>query len=462
LKDLFSKKKIDEWALDYWLLQRYAIFCYNIYYRKVEVINRHNIPRDYPVILAPNHQNALMDALAIVCNMPYQCVFLARADIFKGKRLIRLLTFMNIMPVYRIRDGIEKVKMNDAVFGKTVDVLHNKLNPLCLFAEGNHGDKRRLRPLVKGLFRIAFQAQEKYGNNPVVKIVPIGYDYGHYQNFRSTLFVNVGVPIEVAEYMETYRHDPVHAINQLKERFAAELSKQMIDIQTEEYYDLYMSLREVFNKDMRKINGIRKNSLAARFKADKAMIDKLNAELETNPGIIRQLDDAMREYQGGLKMARIRDWVVGSGNPSLLLLVLSGLIRLVLLPLFVFGFINNYLPYWLTAGRTRNLKDPQFHSSFKYVVGMIAFPVWYLVIAGILAFTPLSFWMSLLYIILLPATGLVAFHYFIGIKKFTARVRYYLKRKTREIKDLTMQRSKIMTMMYAIVNPQKSNHANQG
>jgi len=181
LKDLFSKKKIDEWALDYWLLQRYAIFCYNIYYRKVEVINRHNIPRDYPVILAPNHQNALMDALAIVCNMPYQCVFLARADIFKGKRLIRLLTFMNIMPVYRIRDGIEKVKMNDAVFGKTVDVLHNKLNPLCLFAEGNHGDKRRLRPLVKGLFRIAFQAQEKYGNNPVVKIVPIGYDYGHYQ-----------------------------------------------------------------------------------------------------------------------------------------------------------------------------------------------------------------------------------------------------------------------------------------
>jgi 1-acyl-sn-glycerol-3-phosphate acyltransferase len=197
---LFRKKAIDDWALDYWLLQRYAKLCFRIYYRKVEIINRHNIPLNQPIILAPNHQNALMDAMVLVCNMPFQIVFLARADIFKGKRMARFLTFTNIMPIYRMRDGIENVKRNDEVFEKTVQVLNNKNNPLGMFAEGNHGDKRRLRPLVKGLFRIAILAQEEYGNEPGVKIVPIGIDYGHYQHFRSTLFVNIGEPTEIAPF----------------------------------------------------------------------------------------------------------------------------------------------------------------------------------------------------------------------------------------------------------------------
>jgi hypothetical protein len=60
---LFRKKSLDEWALDYWFLQQYAKICFNVYYRKVEVINRHRIPKNQPVILAPNHQNALMDVV---------------------------------------------------------------------------------------------------------------------------------------------------------------------------------------------------------------------------------------------------------------------------------------------------------------------------------------------------------------------------------------------------------------
>jgi 1-acyl-sn-glycerol-3-phosphate acyltransferase len=261
---LFRKKAIDEWALDYWLLQRYAKLCFRIYYRKITVINRHNIPLNQPVILAPNHQNALMDAMVLVCNTPFQNVFLARADIFKGKRLIKFLTFANIMPIYRIRDGIENVKRNDVVFEKTLRVLHNKNYPLGLFAEGNHGDKRRLRQLVKGLFRIAFLAQEKFGDKQGVKIVPIGIDYGHYQHFRTTLFMNIGKPIEVSEFYGAYCANPVLAINQLKDAFAVALSRLMIDIQTEEYYDLYMYLREMFNDEMRTDLGIQENSLSGR------------------------------------------------------------------------------------------------------------------------------------------------------------------------------------------------------
>ncbi|HJZ40384.1 MAG TPA: 1-acyl-sn-glycerol-3-phosphate acyltransferase [Bacteroidales bacterium] len=457
---MFRKKKIDEWALDYWLLQQYARLCFRIYYRKIEVVNRQNIPDNQPVILTPNHQNALMDAMVLVCNTGKQNVFLARADIFKSKWLIRFLTFANIMPIYRIRDGIENVKRNDKVFEKTLDVLHNKLNPLGIFPEGNHGDRRRLRQLVKGLFRIAFQAQEKYGDQPGVKIVPIGIDYGHYQHFRTTLFVNVGKPIEVSEFYPAYRLNPVNGINMLKERFAGKLSGQMIDIQTEAYYELFMELRGLFNDEMRKILDIPDKSLSGRFRADKVMIDRLNLELEKNPESIGALNNLMMRYQEGLRRAGLRDWVVKKNTYPVAGLLLGVIAALVLLPVFIAGLINNYLPYWFAGSRVKNLKDPQFHSSFKYVIGMIAFPLWYLVLAIVLIFFPLPAIVKLVYILLFPVTGLFAFGYYIRMKKLVALIRYSLYNRKPEITNLKNMRGSILERMYEIVNRHSPVHEN--
>lgn len=453
---MFRRKAIDEWALDYWLLQCYAKLCFNIYYKKIEVVNRHNIPLDQPVILAPNHQNALMDAMVLVCKTPFQNVFLARADIFKGKRMIRFLTFLNIMPIYRMRDGIENVKRNDEVFEKTLQVLHNMRNPLGLFAEGNHGDRRRLRPLVKGLFRIGLQAQEKYGNLPAVKIVPVGIDYGHYQHFRSTLFVNVGEPIEVSSFNDTYRENPVLAINQLKDAFAAALSRQMIDIQTEEYYDLYMHLREIYNDEMCDELGIQGRSLAEKFSADKAIIELLNKELSQTPENVRSLHVLVTDYQESVRKAGLRDWVIRKQPFSIPGMILSVLSKLVLLPVFLFGFLNNWIPYWFTGSRVKNIKDTQFHSSFKYVIGMITFPLWYLLLAVIVALLGAPVWIVLLYVLLLPVTGLAAFHYYISFKKLVARIRFTLCRNSAKMVHLKNARNIIIGRMHDLIKHNKT------
>ena len=456
------KKSIDQWALDYWLLQRYAKFCCRFYYRKIVINDLKSIPANQPVILAPNHQNALMDALAMVCGTEYQVVFLARADIFKGRFLTRVLTFMNIMPIYRIRDGYENVKRNDEVFEKTNQVMRNMYNPLCLFPEGNHGDRRRLRGLVKGLFRIAFMAQAEYGDKQGIVIVPLGINYGHYQNFRSTLLINYGKPIEVSEYYSVYDENPGLAINQLKERYAAEVSKLMIDIQTEEYYQTYMSLRTIFNDDMRNRLGISDHSLTGKFKADKEMIAMLDRELAIAPDNIRNLDAQVTEYQLGLQKAGLRDWVIKKEKYSLAGIAASSLMKLVFLPLFLVGFINNILPYWFAASKGAKIKDTQFQSSFKFVIGMLVFPIWYLVFGGLLCLIPLNAWIKLLYILLMPLTGLFAFHYYISMKKLKSRFVYTrgVIKRDREILNLKNQRKNILGMMNELFNRQITNHEN--
>ncbi|MBN1415567.1 MAG: 1-acyl-sn-glycerol-3-phosphate acyltransferase [Bacteroidales bacterium] len=453
---MFRKKSIDEWSLKYWLLQQYNNFSFRIYYRKLQSVNRSNIPRNEPVILAPNHQNALMDALAVVSDAGLQPVFLARADIFKGKIVCGILHFLNIMPIFRIRDGIQNVRRNDMVFEKSLRVIHNRHNPLSIFPEGNHGDKRRLRQLVKGIFRIALLAQEKYGEKPAVKILPIGLDYGHYQKFRSTLFINYGKPIEVSEFYLFWKNNPVDAINRLRSRLAEELKKLMIHIGTEEYYDLYMKLREVFNSTMREKMGIEDDSLASRFMADKKMIDILDQTLERNPGEIAALNQLMSDYQDLLKKYNFRDWMIAKGRFSLIALLAGSLLLLLLFPVFIYGYLTNILPFSIPVRIARTkVKDPQFHSTFKFVLGLILFPVTYLLllIPGFLLIE--NPWMRLAYLISLPLAGMFAFSWYIHFKKIRSGFRFFRMKLSGNpaIKKLLGLRKTMIDRMNLIIQP---------
>ena len=170
------------------------------FYRKVIILNRDRKPRDGHLIFAPVHQNALMDALALLYHLKEQPVFLARSDIFRKPFVARILYTMKILPIFRIRDGISALKNNDATFLKTIDVIKNK-NGLALLPEGLHEGKRRLKPLKKGIARIAFQAEEAFDFSLDIKIIPIGLDYGKYNQFRTTLIVNYGHPSPSQHYM---------------------------------------------------------------------------------------------------------------------------------------------------------------------------------------------------------------------------------------------------------------------
>jgi 1-acyl-sn-glycerol-3-phosphate acyltransferase len=113
-------------------------------------------------------------------------VYVARADIFKNPTLAKIFTFLKIMPIMRMRDGINEVKKNDKTIEKAVDVLKDKV-PFCIFPEGQHQAKHSAQPLSKGIFRIAFQAQELMPGQPLY-IVPVGIQYGNFFRFRSVFF----------------------------------------------------------------------------------------------------------------------------------------------------------------------------------------------------------------------------------------------------------------------------------
>ena len=421
-----KRESIDHWSLGYWLTNHFLVKpIHNFFYRKIEVKFDDKIPKNESVIFAPNHQNALMDALAFVAGInQFQTVFLARSDVFTNKIVYAILTFLKILPVYRIRDGRSSLQKNDEIFDITTSILHNKYNPICLYPEGNHGDKRRIRPLVKGIFRIAFKAQEEYKDKPGVKIFPACIDYGHYSKFRQTQLIIFGDPIEVCEYWKDFEENPPVAMNKIRDHLSAELKKLAIHIETEEYYYLYMGLRSIYAKSMCKKMGLKSNSLYNRHLADKEMIKRLDVCLEKTPDKIKQLNSVFRSYVSLRKKLNFRNWVPSKKRYSIILNALGIILSVVTLPLVILGLFNNWPHFFLPPLLKKGIKDTQFHSTAVWGAGFVLIVVYYLILFVLaMIFVPF-WWLKLAYLITLPSSGIFALSYRKFIIKSWARIKY--------------------------------------
>ena len=440
--------RIHKSNIRYFLLKVAERIAFSAFYRKVEVIGKKNIPYGNPIIFTPNHQNALMDALAVLNTCRMNPVFMARADIFKKKRQADMLTFLKILPIYRMRDGTDELSKNNEIFNLALMILEDK-ESVCLMPEGNHYHQRRLRPLVKGSFRIAFSAQEKFGDKLNVKIVPVGIDYSHYQNIHQDILINYGQAIDIQEFMALHRENPPRAINALKDRLSEELKKLMIHIKNEEYYDTYHELRSLYNQRMRNRFCFFKKSHYYRFLADKEMIRILDEDFLRNPDDMKILSSRVIEYAAGVKKLNLRNWVFDKKGYSFSGLVARFIWLIIGSPFFLAGWLNNFIPYTLPQRMIRNVKDAQFHASFKFGIAFLFFPVYYIIMAGLVAFITGPAWIPWAYIAFGALTGYFALYYSFWYKKLMAAIKYrrLIKTSDPEIINLTKLHETIITTM---------------
>ncbi len=420
-----SIETIEKYSCRYAVLKEiFKIWHSKIFYRRIIVLGKENIDPLAHLIFAPNHQNALMDALAVLFTLKGQPVFLARADIFKKKFIASLLYFLKILPVYRIRDGYNTLKDNEIIFKKSVDVIRNK-NGLVILPEGNHEGKRRLRELKKGICRIAFQAEEESGFNLNIKIIPVGIEFSNYYRIRQVLTVIYGKPIEVSEYYDLYHKSPVEAINELKNRLASELKRLIVHIDSIEDYDAIDELRNIING--RYIDDIRYPKL---FR-DMQLIEKLNHINKVNPDLYRRICSLSLKIKETASLLKIDYRLLEKKRPSMASIITRIFLLFAGLPLFVYGVAFNFIFYLVPGIVLKKIKDKQFYSSIIYTVSLflalLFLPVY--LISGLILISP--WWLSIIVFLTIPLAGIMAWNYrifFNRIKGFL-RMRKYEREK---------------------------------
>lgn len=442
-------KPLKRYSIGYEVLRFFVSIYFRIFYRRLYVTGLENIPAQGPLIFAPNHQNALMDALAIVCTVKRQPVFLARSDIFKKPLQAAALRFLRILPVFRMRDGYGTLKENDEVFDRVTEVLRNG-GAIGIMPEGNHGDKKMLRPLKKGILRIAFQAEESSDFSLDLQIVPVGLEFDNYTSFRSSLFVNFGKPFDFKHIFDEYKENQTVAINKAKDFLADNLRLYMIDIRNEEYHSMFLNLWDLAGNKLENIFKSAKSKLYRHFHGGKVLSEAINKLQNENAAFLENLSIKVNKLSEVLREKNLKIACLAKSPKSRFGLFIK-LIGLVLLsPVWLYGLVNSFIPWLIIRKLTKMIKDAQFISSFKFGLSLVLFTFFYLVqfmVFGIfLGFAP-----GLLYLLSLPLTGFIAWAYLKWWNKLRKAFAYSSFYKRGRLIDALQLRDEILDEMKILV-----------
>jgi 1-acyl-sn-glycerol-3-phosphate acyltransferase len=446
-----AKENIEKYSTRYAIFKQAVAFWHDkIFYRKIIVMGSENINPDHHLIFAPNHQNALMDALAVLFTHKGQPVFLARADIFKKKAIASFLYFIKILPVYRIRDGFSTLKANDEIFRKTVDVLKNK-NGLVILPEGDHAGFRRLRQLKKGICRVAFHADEATDFKLKIKIIPVGIEYSNYSRLRQVLTVVYGKPVEVSEYHQLYRDNPEKALNVLRDRLSTEIKKVMVHIESEDDYEAIDELRSI-------INGRYSDNIKfPKLFRDRDLIDKMNHLKVSDPQTYNKICSLSLLVKKKAKDLNVTYRLLQKKKhpPGWLIAGLAGLF--LTFSVWLFGNIFTLTFLSLPELQIRKTKDLQFHSTIRFGISLalafIFLPI-YLVISLII-FSP--WWLAVLIFFTIPVAGIFAWNYNILFRRIIGgfRLRKYIKENNPDYSDLRKNYDELIELVSTLKNNEK-------
>lgn len=443
------------WSLGYEIIRTYVRFGFWLTHKTIVVTGRRSIPKGKPIIFAPNHQNALMDPLALACTNSHQSVWLARADIFKSKTVSSILKYLKLLPVYRIRDGKNNLSNNEEIFAQVIQLLENKQS-IALFPEAAHSGKRQMLPHKKAIPRIALEAEANNNFKLNLQIVPVGITYSHYWNFNRSLIVQYGKPIEISQFREENHDNPQKAMLDLRDEIYRKLIPLILQIESKTHYSEYEEIRQLAGKAYSKRRFFCKNSNLQLFYAEKELICKLEQLEDLQPEDFSNLIAATRRYFSVIVKDNISDdQIEHAGKASWSMVFISLAATILTLPIFIFGFIFNAIPIFIP--RTilgQKVKDKTFLSSFNFVIGLIVFPAYYLIATSLLFILTNSLQVAIITLIAMPFVGKIAYQLLSFYRIILLKISYLAGSKSyrNNIKRLLKQRNELIALILEKVN----------
>lgn len=397
------EKPVQRFNFIYWILSPLVQFGCRRHYLTFTVRGQENLPKEGGYMLAPCHQQALMEPLAVLNITKKSPVFLARADIFAKPAIRKALLFLKIMPVYRIRDGKESLSKNAEIFEKSRAVVLDGY-PFCMMAEGKHNNRHQLLPLVKGMFRIAGETQRSLGETPLY-IVPTGIDFDEYEEPYSNLCVDLGEPIPIQPFMETFETNEPVALNQMRDTISQGMKAKMHHIQSQDHYEEILTLCNILNAPERKHNGLR-NTAFNRFLTRKKIANHLDALEQNSDNHFGRIISLTKRYKSicqkiGLKeKTEANHWNLACLGLSILVMagLIAGIVTFRPLLWIVLFCLACYpimvIPTHLIFPKI--IKDTQFRSSINFGARFFGQVIYTIIFSIIMGLTRGGAWGSLL------------------------------------------------------------------
>lgn len=382
------------------------------FFSKHHLINLERLKTGKPLIVCANHASAHLDGILIMIFSKRKFHVLVRADVFKKKWVSKLLAKINLIPIYRIRDGFNNLEKNSETFDLCYDILKNN-GAIIIFPEANCEAERKLRKLHKGAAKIAMMAEERSGFTLGVEMTALGITQERITSSGGRIFLEAATPFSLSPYFESYKNNNNKAYNDIINDVETDLRSVLPVV--EEHKDEYLFEELVTRKE--NIDKI------SEWKRIAQLIN--NSDRELKNALIHAIKD-FKKYlkKQGINRETIEELQVKPRLKRWINMLWYVVDMLALFPLFVLGMCFNYLPFYIPKRLCNKLfKDVCFINGTHFAMSSFLFVLTYLFYIIILSLfvNALTVFIA---ITLLMVSGIVSYYYLKRASRFLKAMRY--------------------------------------
>jgi 1-acyl-sn-glycerol-3-phosphate acyltransferase len=172
------------------------------FYGDIQMVGAEKIPVSGPLLIAVNHQNALVDSLIVGWLVPRRIAMTAKATLADNPFIAILFRILHVVPLRRVSDEVRKQNglpvdrsRNEQAFTEIFNLLERN-RALLIFPEGKSHNEAGLEPLKTGLARVALKARDERGITGL-RILPLGLVFEDKGTPGTAVGAYVGTAIEL-------------------------------------------------------------------------------------------------------------------------------------------------------------------------------------------------------------------------------------------------------------------------
>ncbi len=434
----------------YSVLKTIARLALKVYFKKIHIKGLENIPDNGPFLIVANHPSSFLDPVSIAVLVNHKISFLAKAVMFENKIIANILTKLNMVPIYRAQDNPNLLSKNQETFKGCYKKLSNN-GVIMIFPEGTSENERRLRKIKTGAARIALGTAKENDYKLNVKIVPVGLNYTKSSRFRSELFIQFGHPLESTDYIEAYKNQEIETVKKLTNDIETGINNLIINIDKEEYEILVERIESLYKNRLLKKSEINDEDKFSEVKISQGIYEAITHFQKNDPKLFHQMKVKIDDYFLNLNEMNISDKTIENGTQFSNFwqyIITSAFILFFGFPIWLFGYINSYIPYKLPRFIALKITNSEaFYGALLMSLGTFSFIIFYSILIYLSWYVGHSFWLTFFYGVSLPISGFFTIFYGRIAKRFYYNWQYitHLFSKQELLLQLLFDRNTIIT-----------------
>jgi glycerol-3-phosphate O-acyltransferase/dihydroxyacetone phosphate acyltransferase len=410
----------------YRILRQLAYFSVRIFFRRIEVEGVENVPESGPVLLVPNHPNAIVDALVVIINLKRPVSVTAKSTLADIPVMRRILKSTNAILFHRRKDAAMGAdpSRNAGAIAQCRERLELG-EAILIFPEGQSHSDPSLRPLRTGAARIALNYLDS-GLDPGLNsaldsgemaanlaIIPVGLHFPEKDRFRSDVWVRFGKPLNPRQWQkENPDGDPLDLTAEIESRIR-ELTLNFEDRPDSVLLIWAAKILETGAASPARL-GLDTSTVSRRLKLVRLLNEGYKQLKEDQAEAIAGLRKRVLAYRLELRALGIKPSEVYIQMPTwrVARFVVRELVILVVgMPIAAWGYLNHAIPAAIIRVIAVSISAEKDKWASNVVLPTIVLIPFFYAIQTVAVWFYLPPWWTFLYMVSLPFSGLFAILY---------------------------------------------------